>query len=381
MTTPYSFTSCNSSDLLPLEARRLVTNCFLDPNWLTAFEKFSGIRMEPYHHIIAEGDLPVGFMPGFIQHKSLCGTLGERLFGRLCGLPFFYGWGTHKAFVCTSPWGFYSGIECGGRNNNEIYSAAIRYIDRIVKDRNLSVSGFPYVPKSSVELREQLEANGYRKFPVCPTTFLNLKWDSFEAYLADLPSKIRGDIKRERKRAKPLSLEWYENESLAVDFFGRPLSKILVELYNNTVQKYLQHPSPLNDNFLPQLWKMDRQNLRLCLARLDGKVVSFSLWRVFSGSAHAFMMGRDYDCPDKIPSYFSVVYTEPIIRGIKEGWKVLYFRPISYRAKLRRGCKIENLYLYVKGHNLLLQKFIDTYIAMSWKHFHDKWVPPKLYTY
>jgi hypothetical protein len=126
---------------------------------------------------------------------------------------------------------------------------------------------------------------------------------------------------------------------------------------------------------------MDHKNLRLCLARIDGKVFSFSLWRVLKGTALAFMIRRDYDCPNKIPLYFSVVSKEPIVHGIKEGYKAMCFRPISYRAKLRRGCKLENLYLYVKGHRPLSRKFIDFYVTMSWKHFHDKNVPRKLYTY
>jgi predicted N-acyltransferase len=179
----------------------------------------------------------------------------------------------------------------------------------------------------------------------------------------------------------PLSLEWYEGDSLSADFSGQPLFKILTDLYNQTVQKHIQRPSPLNEDYLLQLWKMDRQNLRLCLASLDGKIVAFSMLRVYGSAAHAFMVGRDYHCSNKIPSYFSVVYTEPIILGIHEGWDGIYYRPISYRAKLRRGCKLEKLYLYVKGHSLLLQKFIDAYITMSWKHFNNKYIPPKLYTY
>ena len=40
-------TSYNSSLLLPGQTQRLINNCFNDLNWLIAFEKFSGLDIQP----------------------------------------------------------------------------------------------------------------------------------------------------------------------------------------------------------------------------------------------------------------------------------------------------------------------------------------------
>ena len=338
--------------------------------------------MEPCHQLLKQKEEPVGFLPGFIQHDSICGTLGSRLFGRLYNFPFLHGTGSTKAFVCDSPWGYYSGIECGTNPAPAINAAFIAHIDRIVKDRNLMLSGFTYVPESAYALRNELEANDYRPFPNLPTTFLELQYSSFDEYVAQLSTtKMRSNIRSERKRGKALTHEWFEGDSLDVRFSGQPLHNILFDLYNQTYRKHNFYKTPLKQSFLPELWKMDNQNLRLCITRLKGKIIAFGLLRVLGDTAHALMMGLDYDSGSNIPVYFNTAYYETIIRGISEGWKKIFFRPGVYKAKLMRGLNLENLYLYVKAHSRTTRKLLDIYISMAWKHFHNKFVPPKLLDY
>jgi len=374
--------SYHSAKLLPGQLQSLVVNCFNDPNWLNAFEKLSGIKMTPCHHVLEKNEEPIGFLPGFIQHDSMCGTLGERLFGRFYYLRFFHGMGSSRAFVCASPWGYYSGIECYQDNENEVYAAFIQYIDELVKERKLLLSGFTYVPESSQALRDHLEANGYRPFPNLPTTFIELKGKSFDEYVSSIPSKRnRRAIRSERRKAAPLTIEWYEEDSLDTTSYGRPLVETLKALHDQAWIKYNDTPSPLNERFLAELWRIDKENLRLCLAHLDGRIIAFCLLRVLGDTAHALMMGKDYDCAEDYYAYFNVVYYEPICRGLDEGWKMIYLRPSVYEAKLRRGCKLEPLYLYVKGHNPIIKALLDLYIELTWKYFHAKWVPPKLFKY
>jgi predicted N-acyltransferase len=374
--------SYHSAKHLPKQVRGLITNCFNDLLWLSAFEEYSGISMEPCHHLMTSNDIPIGFLPGYIQSESLYGTLRDRLFGRFSRVPIFKNWGTQNALVCSSPWGFYSGIECREKDRNTIYRGLINIIDQTSSQRKLGLSAFTFVPESSHELRTQLESNGYKPFPTGPTTFLTLKWNSFDEYISDLPSKnIRNVIRGERKKAKCLSFEWVEDNSLERLFGSRPLSSILMDLYNNTYYKHNGKNSLLNDSFLSELWEIDKSNLRLCIAKLDRKVVSFVLLRVFENTAHALMLGRDYSRTDDFHSYFNVAYNETISRGIKEGWNIIYFRPSVYQVKLRRGCQLENLYLYIKGQNFMSQTFLDLYIPITREYFRDKYSPPKLFSH
>ena len=323
--------------------------------------------------------VPTGFLPAYIENESLCCTLRGRVFGRFARLPVFKNWGTGNALACSSPWGYYSGIECGENERSTVSDTLLNQIDQIAQSRNLCLSGFTFVPESSHELRKKLQAHGYKSIPLAPTTFLKLKWNSFDEYVqSGSNSKFRQRIRKERKESSRLSFEWHEEDNLNVHVLGRPLCSILMDLYNNTYTKHSREKSVLDSSFLPNLWEIDKKNLRLCITRMDNKIVAFSLLRLSGTTAHVFMIGRDYDVTDDFYSYFNTCYYEPIIRGIKEGWSTIYFRPGVYQTKLRRGCELESLYLYIKGHNLSTQTFLNLYIPIARKYFICKCSLPNL---
>jgi hypothetical protein len=371
-----------SARLLAGRVEGLATNCFSDPNWLEIFEAHSGLTMEPCHNLATANGIPIAFLPAYIRSESLCGTLRDWLLGRLAKAPIFKHGGMQNALECSSPWGFYSGIEGSSGDRSDVFKFLINNVDQVARNRSLDLSGFTFVPESSRELRAQLQENGYKALPAGPTTLLELKWNSFDEYVADLPSRnIRSVVRRERKKAKRLSIEWFEGDSLGELYFGRPLFSIIMELYNNTFHKYAGTRSMLSDSFLPELWQTDKSNLRLCIAMLDRKVTAFVLLRAFSSEAHAFMVGRDYNLADDFQSYFNVIYYEPVVRGIKEGWRSIYYRPGVYEAKLRRGCRLERLFLYVKGHSVSAQAFLKVYIPAARKYFRHKYTQPSLFKY
>ena len=369
----FEISSHDSARLIRQQVNGLVKNCFSDPNWLSVFEAHSGLAIAPCHQVASSNGTPIAFLPAYVKSESLCGTLRDRLFGRYSSVPVFKRWGRQNALVCSSPWGFYSGIECGPEDRSDVFNTLLSHIDQVAHNRGLGLSGFTFVPESSHELRTQLRANGYKALPAGPTAILELKWKSFDDYIAKFPRNRGRNVIRERKKAKRLSFEWVEDDSLEKQYFGRPLHRVLMELYNSTQYKHYGRESILNDSFLPELWRVDKRNLRLCIAILDRRIVSFMLMRVFGSMAHAFMLGRDYSIADDFYSYFNVAYYEAIIRGIDEGWHAIDYQPGALEAKLMRGCRLENLYLYVKAHNLFSRAFLQLYFPVAGKYFHDKY--------
>lgn len=370
----FEISSHDSARLIQQQVNGLVKNCFSDPDWLSVFEAYSGLTITPCHQIATSNGTPIAFLPAYVKSESLCGTLRDRLLGRYSSVPVFKRWGRQNALVCSSPWGFYSGIECGAEDRIEVFNTLLSHIDQVARSKGLGLTGFTFVPESSHELRTQLRANGYKGLPAGPTTILELKWKSFDDYVAGFPSsRFRRCIRRERKEAKRLSFEWVEGDSLEKQYFGRPLHCVLMELYNNTHYKHYGRKSILNDSFLSELWRVDNPNLRLCIAILGRRIVSFVLMRVFGATSHAFMLGRDYSIADDFYAYFNVAYYEPIIRGIDEGWHAIDYQPGALQAKLKRGWRLENLYLYVKAHNLFSRAFLQLYFPVAEKYFRDKY--------
>ncbi|MCF8024012.1 MAG: GNAT family N-acetyltransferase [Desulfobacteraceae bacterium] len=360
----------------------LVKNCFSDPAWLAAFEAHAGLDMEPCHHVAQSRSGPAAFMPAYIEKQSMCGTLRDRLLGRFSKAPVFRRWGRENALVCASPWGFYSGIESNRDCPEDVYQAVIHQMAGTACQKKLGLTGFIFVPESRRRLRACLYENGYRKVPVCPTAILDLKWNDFDQYLASLAgAKIRNVIRRERKKFKSLSFQWYDGSCLETRFGGRPLHSVLTRLYNNTHYKHHGQPSLLSDSFLKQLWKTDHENLRLCIAAKEDTIMSFVILRVYNSVAHAFMIGRDYSINDDFFSYFNMACYEPVIKGIEEKWRAIHFRPGIYYAKLKRGCRLENLYLYVKGHNPAARGFLKACLPAAEKYYRRKYAMPALLNY
>ena len=174
---------------------------------------------------------------------------------------------------------------------------------------------------------------------------------------------------------------WFEGESLNMNMDGRALNEILIDLHNIIWKKYNQKASPLKPSFIAEIWKHEKVNMRLCLAIKDQRVRAFSFLRLDRNDAHIFMVGKDDQLTKSHSAYFNVVYYEPIIRGIKEGWRTIFFRPGTYLAKYRRGCLTENLYLYVKSFNPMMNILLSTYTALTYNRILSKYTPPRLYSY
>lgn len=372
----------HSADHLGQIPEELAEHCFNDPAWLQVFEKHSGLDMHPCHHLAVEKGRPVGFLPAYIKTQSMCGTLRDRMLGRFSRLPVLPRWGRQNALLCSSPWGFYSGIEAAPPNREDVFGALINHMDQTARSRKLGLSAFSFVPESSHVLRRQLAKHGYHQIPTCPTAVLDLTYRDFHEYVAALAgSNVGKMVRRERKKFNPLTCMWFEDDSLEVRYAGRPLYSVLTELYNNTYFKHHGSRSLLSDTFLRQLWKADHENLRLCMAMRGNTILSFALLRVYRSVAHGLMNGRNYSENDDFFSYFNTVYYEPVIRGIQEQWRCICFRPGVYYAKLKRGCRMENLYMYVKGHHMAARSFLNLYFPVAERFFGRKYAMPSLLNY
>jgi hypothetical protein len=323
-----------------------------------------------------------GFLPAYIEYQSLCGTFSERLLGTISRIGTLSGWLAKKTLVCTSPWGFQSKFLSSPNSTEAFMENALYSVEETAINNKLQFCAFPYVSELSSILRKCLLRAGYHEFPNCPTTRLDLKFNSFEQYVNQLESgDFRSMIRRERKKNDHMKYVWFEDDSLYTKMDGVPLHEILMNLHNKTWKKYNRRVSPLNPFFIAEIWEQERANMRLCLAMKGPRVTAFNFLRLDANDAHIFMVGKDDRLTRHYSTYFNVVFYETIIRGIQEGWRTIFFRPGTYRAKHRRGCLTEHLFLYVKSFNPMMNKILAVYTALARDHFLNKYMPPRLYNY
>ncbi len=367
---------------LPAEVAAFSRGCFGSPKWLSAFEGWGGLSMQPFHLVHSTNGVADALIPAYTEYESLCGTFSERLFGRLSHIRTLSKWLAERTLVCTSPWSFQSSILSPSHPDEAFMLKVLNGIEETAAEKRFQCCAFTYVPESSAGLRKGLQRAGYREFPNCPTTKLDLKFNSFDQYVNHLKSRgARSSIRSERKKGAGLPYVWFEGASLSADINGRPLHAILMDLHNKTWKKHNRNSSPLDPQFIAEIWKNDRENMRLCLGMQGPRVIAFSFLRLTAAAAHVFMVGKDDRLAKHHSAYFNVLFYEPITRGIQEGWRTIFYRPGTYFAKHRRGCHIERLYLYVKVFNPVIDNLLSAYMALARRYFQDKYLPPRLYAY
>lgn len=86
---------------------------------------------------------------------------------------------------------------------------------------------------------------------------------------------------------------------------------------------------------------------------------------------HFYIAGFDYNYITKNDyTYFNIAFYEPIKDAIEEGVKRIHFRPSSLQAKLKRGCNLEKLYLFVKCQNKFFKSIVNQYLNIRYTMEH-----------
>jgi len=105
---------------------------------------------------------------------------------------------------------------------------------------------------------------------------------------------------------------------------------------------------------------LKRRKTKLFIAKKNNEVVGFSLLLRHADVLDCWCCGFKYDFQSKTDfTYFNLCYYAPIKWAIEEGVKKMYFRRKAEKLKLKRGCKPEKTYSFVKCHDELLGPLIN----------------------
>jgi predicted N-acyltransferase len=251
-----------------------------------------------------------------------------------------------RSLSCYSPNSFHSKILIRENSNGNL-DAFLKGIDRLCKKERISFSSFQYVSEFDKTLMDRLQNFGYLKVSSIKTLFLDVHWDNFEDYLKGLDQKTRKNIKREIKKCKENGVKILEEKE-----FGK-ISENLYALQSNLFSKYNNGvKSPYTTSFLQKLSEHAKDKTKVFIAQRDDKLIGFSLSLLHQGVLDVFFCGFDYESQGNTDfAYFNLVYYEPIKLAIEKGVKRIHFRIGAEDVKLRRGCKQEDNYWFIKCQN------------------------------
>jgi predicted N-acyltransferase len=203
--------------------------------------------------------------------------------------------------------------------------------------------------------------------------YLDVKWSTFDDYLGSLESKIRKTVRREINKNIDCGVIIEQRK----DF--ESISLLLSEFHSNLFYKYNNKISPFHPLFYEKLSEYMKEKVWLFIALKENKIVGFSLLLRHGKILDVFIAGFDYDHQTKTDfTYFNLIYYIPIRAAIEEGIEKIHFRGGAKNIKLRRGCKEENIEMFVKCHNRLLKFIPKWYIQIKNKYRFVRFIISKL---
>jgi predicted N-acyltransferase len=331
---------------------------FFTYEWLKTLEMVKPFEAFPNHFVIYEEGHLAAIALCFLEGTSQYATLEEyvplaraaRLVRSRLGLR------ACPPLVCYSPSSFHSRVLFGGGcdDRRETLRLLSRNMDAYCRRHGALLSAFPYVSERDALLMEELPRLGYLGSPLFDTFYLDIRWRTFEGYVSSLDSGMRRSVRREIRKCGQHGISIERIQDFA------PISRELSALYSNLFTKYNKGKvCPLSSKFFNGLNTCARDKTNLFVARKDHDIVGFSLSLRQSDVLDVYVSGFDYGRQAKTDfTYFNLVYYAQIDLAIQEGIRRIHFRGASDEAKLRRGCKRERMYMFIKTQDWTLGPLI-----------------------
>ncbi|MBN1493514.1 MAG: GNAT family N-acetyltransferase [Candidatus Omnitrophica bacterium] len=268
------------------------------------------------------------------------------------------GYGTHFLFKVDLP-------ETEQIQVAEFMLSALEEIQREMK-RGIC---FNNVMKKEKILIGLLEKRGYAKTITLPTAYLDIEWNTFDQYkkcIRDRDSSMKRNLNREINRIARVGIEISECADIAV------CNERLMELLALNFAKYNRFELPFNKNYILKMKDNFGDDCVAYIAKKKGEIVAVSL-AVYHGSEGLTpYLGVDYSLSKGDFTYFNIGYYEPITGAITRKAKRFYYGNGMYPVKMRRGCKVEDAYIFFKPYDAIQNKVIR-----SWFAFHFRWMSHK----
>jgi len=251
-------------------------------------------------------------------------------------------------------------------------------IDQKLQNLNLSVEAFAdymnknkgYKIKSILlkDFQKEEDSNvhlpGFSKFTVDPSMFIDIRWENFDSYLADIKSKYRVRYKRALKKGSALSLKEFTVEDLELH------KDRMFNLYKQISQNVSFNLFDLNPDYFIQLKHKLGDDVSIKGVFIEEKLIAY--YSLIYDPEHqemdAHFLGYELDSNHENQTYLNILYW---ILGdsIEKKVKKVNLSRTAMEIKSSVGAESETLFLLTKARNKTLNwflgKFLNSYVPDS----------------
>ena len=351
---------------------------FASYGWLKTVEETYIGNINPKYIIVLDSAKLIGASVCHLSNKTDKSVdLDNLLLGRLRKFTSKLGISFLPTFLC-------SPMRCHGKHllitkevdskykeiiADELFTA----IEKEASYRELSVC-FYDVMDDEVELIQLLNKRGYIRTLGHPINYLDIEWSSFEGY----KKYVKRNNRKKSYVRKVINYEINKNRKEGVTI--KKLATLdghedrLYELVNNNYYKHNQRLFPFTSKFFIKLKENLGEDVVLYASFKNGSVTGVCTLFKRNRTGYLPIVGVDHEKAENDATYFNITFYRPIMDAISEQMARLYYGKAMYDLKTKRGCKINNTYVYYKPFN----KFLKTAIK-PWFALHSLWFRKKKY--
>jgi predicted N-acyltransferase len=340
----------------------LVNDGFFTYGWFKTLETTKHINLNPFYLTAFSNGKLVGFVPCFLDVDDQffrSTSRGGLISKKLLEIYKRFRLGQDHVLLCYSPYCYRTKIFLDKNQDKGLMIKKLaKEINSICKKEKILLSSFLFVSQFDQDSSTYLGNNGYHKFLRKNVSYyLPLHWQSFEEYLSSLEYDARKTARREIRKSEENGITI---ESLT-EFKG--LSTMLSQLSSNLLSKYhKQTTNYYSSSFYERLNDcFAKGNARVFIARKQNQILGFSLFLRHGETADGVRCGFNYELQRKNDfTYFNLAYYAPIRWAIQQGIKKIYYRYTMDKVKIRRGCKPEQSFTFIKCHNKQINSLVGS---------------------
>lgn len=244
--------------------------------------------------------------------------------------------------VCVSPFGYRAAVETRPGHADAVQDL-LEAFESMARDWGARSMAVLFVPKSGYpELADELTGRGFSRAAIAARCALDVRWQTFDDYLASFSSDRRRKARRELDgfSASGLSVELIKGQSADDNLVSQ-----LARLSANVQGKYGHRADAgREETVLRGLLRSLGEQLRLFVARRDGEPVSYMRGFECGRTFHAASTGEDYSALERGSyAHFKVGYYAPIEYAIGQGIHTIDWGLGAYGTKLHRGARLAPL--------------------------------------
>jgi predicted N-acyltransferase len=200
---------------------------------------------------------------------------------------------------------------------------------------------------------------GFVRAPSMPMTILDIRYDSFDAYMTKaLKSSTRKKLRKNLDATASVS-----DIHLSVTDDATSFVDEIYPLYLQVFERSRMRFEKLTKNFFRQLGQRMNDKVRFFAWRRGNVLVAFSLCMVQGDSLYAEYVGFDYTVALDLHLYHYVV-RDMISWGISRGYKWFRSSGLNYDPKLHMGHRLDPIDLYVRHTSTLANAIFR--LALPW---------------